>query len=174
MLYRIESKPRRVWARWWYVLPLAAVAIALIVGLAYYRHQTAGPVPKGIAKAVTIPVYYPEPKKLPPSYVLDTSSFSIPVKNGVTYSVNYGSGKKLIFSLQPKPSDDELQSFKGNYLPLKIDYHTAIGMAQIGAYHSQTLVSLPVDADGGPWIIVTAPVDVSQSQLKQVLSALKI
>lgn len=128
------------------------------------------PVPKEVAQAVNFPVYYPDPKKLPAGYSLNTGSFSSPVKNGVSYSVSYGSGQKIVFSVQTKPSDNELQSFNGNYIPLRIDYQTPIGQAEIGAYHSQTLASLPVI--NGPWIVITAPSDINQDQLKQILNAI--
>jgi hypothetical protein len=109
---------------------------------------------------------------LPPGYNLNTNSFNLsPDKKGVYYSVSYGANKKIVFSVQVKPTDNELQSFNSNYIPLRVDYQTPIGQAEIGAYHSQTLVSLPVI--NGPWIVITAPPDINQDQLKQVLRAIK-
>ncbi len=129
------------------------------------------PVPATVMAAVDYKVYYPDIKKLPAGYNLDEKSFNVPVKNGITYTVSYGNNKKIVFSLQTKPSDNELASFRSNYIPLRTDFQTPIGPAQIGAYNAQTLVSLPVL--DGPWIVITAPPDIDQDQLKQVISSLK-
>jgi hypothetical protein len=128
-------------------------------------------VPKAVASSVKFPVYYPDPKKLPAGYILDTDSFSNPVKDGVSYTINYDSNKKLVFSVQTKPSDSELQTFNASYIPLRIDYKTNLGQAEIGAYHSQTLVSVPVN--NGPWIIITAPADINPPDLKQIILAIR-
>jgi hypothetical protein len=153
------------------------VVTAGAIGLGLHWRTTPAPinnspVPKAVAQAVNFLVYYPDQKKLPPGYNLNTNSFNLsPDKKGVYYSVSYGANKKIVFSVQVKPSDNELQSFNSNYIPLRVDYQTPIGQAEIGAYHSQTLVSLPVI--NGPWIVITAPPDINQDQLKQVLRAIK-
>ncbi len=134
------------------------------------------PVPKTIASSVSFSIYYPEQSKLPAGYTLDLNSFKQPVRNGVNYTVSYSNGHKLVFSLQPKPSATELQNFSANYIPLHITYHTSIGQALLGAYNTktgtETLVSLPANGSS-TWIILTAPYDINQDQLKQVLSALR-
>ena len=157
------------------VLLVAAVMLGIWL---YWHHnrlpalKQPNPVPSAVRQAVPFPVYYPDPEKLPAGYTLNQNSFSSPVKNGVTYSVSYGNGKKIVFSVQVKPSDTELQSFNSNYIPLRVEYQTPVGQAEVGAYHSKTLVSLPII--NGPWIVITAPPDIDQGQLKQVLSTLKV
>jgi hypothetical protein len=167
---------------------LISLALALLVvaggitGAWMHWHHTAAqttantsPVPKSVAQAVNFPVYYPDPQKLPAGYTLNTNSFTSPVKNGVTYSVSYDNGKKIVFSIQVKPTDSELQTFNSSYIPLRIDYQTPIGQAEIGAYNNhgdtQTLVSLPTKTNS--WIIITAPYNIDQGNLKKVLSSLK-
>lgn len=133
--------------------------------------ESLNPVPATVMAAVDYKVYYPDTTKLPTGYTLDEHSFNVLVKNGIAYTVSYESGKKIVFSLQTKPADDELASFRSNYIPLRTDFQTPLGQAQIGAYHSQTLVSLPLL--DGPWIVITAPPDINQDQLKQVINSLK-
>jgi hypothetical protein len=157
-----------------------AIIAALIVGGFIYlsrkhMHQPpASPVPVALAQSVNFPIYYPVQAKLPAGYTLDLSSFKRPVQNGVSYSVSYSHSKKLVFSLQPKPSASELQNFTANYIPLHNSYQTPTGQALLGAYDTktgtETLVSLPTGSN--TWIIITAPYDISQDQLKQVLSSL--
>jgi len=155
------------------------VFAASTAGWLLWRHRQIGgkpitstsPVPDSVSRSVNFPVYYPDQKKLPADYRLNSGSFTAPVKNGVNYSVSYGNGKKIVFSVQTKPADSELQTFNSSYIPLRVDYQTPVGQAEIGAYHNQTLASLPVV--NGPWIVITAPPDINQNQLKQVLSSLK-
>jgi hypothetical protein len=173
--YSFGRKSKQLRAIWIIVLLLIGAAAA---GFWLHNRHTAtpmqvsnSPVPRALAQSVNFPVYYPDPKKLPAGYTLNLGSFAAPVKNGVNYSVNYDNGKKIVFSVQLKPADSELQSFNSSYIPLRIDYQTPVGQAEIGSYHSKTLVSLPVI--NGPWIIITAPLDINQDQLKSVLSSIR-
>lgn len=159
-----------------YVIVLLVIAGLGLAGWAHWHKKTAAPqpaklVPLSISQAVNFPVYYPDQARLPAGYVFDTNSFRSPVENGVNYSINYGSGQRIVFTLQPKPSDSELKTFNASYIPLRTDFQTGIGQAEIGTYHQQTLASLPVAK--GPWIVITAPPDIDQNQLKQVLQSLK-
>ncbi|HET7320232.1 MAG TPA: hypothetical protein VFI84_01435 [Candidatus Saccharimonadales bacterium] len=142
----------------------------LSIGILQIAHTTS-PVPKTVAQSVKFPVYYPDPKKLPKGYILDTDSFANPLNQGVQYAVGYDGGKKIVFTVQTKPSDNDLQAFNNSYIPLRIDYKTPLGQAEIGAYQLQTLVSVPIN--NGPWVIITAPGDINPADLKQILLALK-
>ncbi len=156
------------------VLLLASAGIVLYLWCPWHKNlqatQKIPVVPAAISNGVSYKVYYPDPAKLPAGYTLVRSSFTMPVKNGVAYWVSYDNGKHIVFSVQSKPSDTELQTFNSNYIPLRNDYQTGVGQAEIGAYHNQTLVSLP--ATNGPWIVISAPQDISQDKLKQVLSSI--
>jgi hypothetical protein len=160
-----------------YIVLILVIAGVAAAGWWYSTQRDISPVPENIQKSVSFPVYYPDPKKLPVGYTLDASSFKNPVKDGITYNVNYGGGR-LVFSVQPKPSTTELDSFTASYIPLNNNYQTPIGQAELGAYNNggkaatETLVSLPTDKN--VWIIVTAPYNVNQDQLKEVLSSLSL
>jgi hypothetical protein len=151
------------------------VLIAIGLGIWLFLHRGASPVPKNIKSAVSFPIYYPDQKKLPDGYTLDINSFKNPVKDGVAYLVRYGAGKKLVFSLQNKPLSADLQQFNSNFIPLHNELRTDIGTAEIGAYNAkgslQTLISLPTNES--TWIIITAPPDVNQDQLKHILKSIR-
>lgn len=153
---------------------LVFIVLSLLVVASRKPRIAISPVPNNISRAVSFPIYYPDQKKLPRGYTLSSNSFSKPVPNGVTYSVLYGHGQKIVFSLQPKPSNNELQGFSSNYIPLHNSYSTPIGQALLGAYNTkvgtETLVSLPTNSN--TWIILTAPYNINQDELKQVLSSL--
>jgi hypothetical protein len=180
MSYDLKRGTKKRWFLWPAISLLVTLA-AVGAWLHWHNHRTDSspknnsPVPAAIAQAVNFPVYYPDPKKLPAGYVLDTASFIKHSDKGITYSVDYDNGQKLVFSVQPKASASDLQNFNTSYIPLRIDYQTPIGQAEIGAYnnHGQTesLISLPTDTNA--WIIITGPYSIDQSQLKQVLNSLK-
>jgi hypothetical protein len=158
-----------------YIVLILVIAGVAAAGWWYSTQRDTSPVPENIQKSVSFPVYYPDPKKLPVGYTLDASSFKNPVKDGITYNVNYGGGR-LVFSVQPKPNDSELQNFASSYIPLNNQVQTSVGTAKIGAYDNhgalQTLVSLPTSSNS--WLIITAPNKINQSDLKQVLKAIRI
>lgn len=175
-MYRRHVRARKLPELWWLAAGVVVIAAILAIWIITRPAKTkspahTSPVPVSIAHKVSFPIYYPDPGKLPAGYHLDDSSFASPVKNGVNYTVIYDGGKKMVFSVQAKPSDNDLQSFNSSYIPLRIDYQTPVGQAEIGAYHNQTLVSLPIV--NGPWVIITAPPDINQDQLKQVLQAMR-
>jgi len=181
---RVVKKIRQNNRKLWIIVVIGGMfLIGGVVGVWFLRPHpipaqapvSTGPVPAAISHAVNFPVYYPDQKKLPAGYVLDINSFSLPIQNGVAYNVNYDTNKKIVFSVQIKPADTEIQSFNGNYIPLRIDYQTPIGQAEIGAYNNhgdvQTMVSVPTKTNA--WIIITAPYNINQDQLKQVLGSLR-
>jgi hypothetical protein len=169
-----QSRTKKQSKKW--LLPVLLTVVSLLIisgaGVWYFEHKSSSIVPKTVSRAVSFPIYYPDPKKLPKGYRLDISSFGLVVKNGVTYSVTYDTNKKIIFLTQPRPTDDELQAFNKNYLPLRTAYITPAGEAQIGAYNGKSFVSLPTY--GPSWLVITAPPDIDQDQFKQVLSAMKV
>jgi len=156
---------------------LTVLASAIAAGtVAAIRHDVSShqidPIPTIIRNSVTFPVYYPDQQKLPTGYTLNLNSFGSPQKGVVVYTVTYGLNKKLIFTLQPKPSDNDLHTFYQNQVPLHFTWHTKVGTAIVGVLRQQTFVSLPTTNDNA-WILITGPTDVNQNQLKQVIQAIK-
>jgi hypothetical protein len=133
-------------------------------------------IPTSVSANLGFPIYYPSQSKLPNGYALNTHSFKRPIKNGVTYTVGYDNGKEIVFSLQSKPSSSSMQNFEASYIPLRNNYQTPVGQAELGAYdlkgNTETLVSLPVK-NSNTWIIITAPYNTNQNKLKQVLNSLE-
>lgn len=156
---------------------VSTIVIAGIAAAAFFvRAHNDSPVPKSISGQLSFPIYYPDQKKLPPGYTLDTHSFTSPEKDVVLYTIRYSQAKKIVISVQKQPSQQQLQQFNLNYIPLHTSYQTKIGQADIGAYNNgkavQTLASLPAN-NSASWMIITAPSDINQNDLKQALNSLK-
>ncbi len=133
-------------------------------------------IPATITSGLSFTVYYPIQKKLPKGYTFNTGSFSRPLSEGINYTISYEPSQTVVFSLQPKPSSESLQTFEASYIPLRNSYETSIGQAELGAYNikgkTKTLVSL-IPTQSNTWIIITAPYNISQDQLKQILNSLQ-
>lgn len=148
------------------------VIIAAVAGgvVAYQHFSPDKVVPEALAKQMSFPVYYPDPKKLPAGYTIDEKSFTSPEKDVILYAVDYNGGK-LVFSVQPKPSSAELQAFNTQRIPLHTTLKTSVGTAVIGAISNQSIVSLPTNSNA--WIIVTGPYATDSHRQADVLKALR-
>ena len=160
---------RRQWA-------LSGLTCLLLAGGAggfviFSQSADASPIPSSYKSAVDYPVYYPDPSKLPANYHLNTNSFSTPAKGIILYTLSGKSGTVLNVSLQDKPSASNLKAFNSQRIPLHTTVDTPVGQAVVGAIGNQSVVSLPTSSK--TWIIVTAPYDIDQSQLDQVLKSFK-
>lgn len=132
------------------------------------KNTAYNPIPISIRRSVVFDIYYPRQEKLPQGYYFDTGSIRVS-SSAVIYIVNHESSQ-LIFSLQSKPPDLYIQRFYSSNMPLHNNESTYIGIAAIGAIRSQTIVSIPTY--GNTWILITAPQDVNQTDLKAVLYSL--
>lgn len=150
------------------IIILAAVVAAVLHGFSN------GPVPRDIQKQTNFRIYYPAQNKLPAGYSIDKSSFRTAEANVVLFSLSYGNGRSLVFSESPKPSGDVIDKFNASAIPVHTQVSTSVGKATVGAYGSgkdlRTIASLPVN--DGPWLILTAPSDIDQNDLQQVLQAI--
>lgn len=106
--------------------------------------------------------------------MLDVKSFRLPEEGVVLYTVKYGEGKDIVVSEQEQPSANDIDKFVTAYIPLNTELNLPIGRAKIGAYGTapniRTAISLPVK--NGPWLIITAPSDISRDDLIHILESL--
>jgi hypothetical protein len=127
------------------------------------------PVPTNIRRVTAFNIYYPNQIELPADYRLDTNSFSSN-SQAVEYTVSHGISQHLIFTVQAKPSEADIQGFYHNHLPLTIPIKTSVGNAALGILNNETVISLPTNTNS--WILMTAPTNIQQTQLKQVIRAM--
>lgn len=157
------------------VLLLFAVgilSIGFLAGWQTMRGTTASLVPQTVRKAVDFPVYYPN--DLPDGYALAIQSFQVPDPGVVLFKVTKANGQEIVFSEQRQPSGSDIDKFVSAYMPLNSVLQLPLGQAKVGAYGSapniRTVLSLPIR--DGPWLIVTAPADVTHDELTTILSTL--
>ena len=151
-------------------LLLSVVILIVIIALCLkLLIPTYDPVPKSVQSAVSFEVYYPDQSKLPIGYTLEVHSFSASTQ-AVVYVIRNNLGQNLNVSVQSLPSAAQMSYFNTSIIPLHTSVNTSIGTALIGAINSQTVVSLPVNKS---WILITAPGNINQSKLEQVIESFK-
>ena len=170
-------KPGRKISRWYYVGPGFAVIVIVIIVLVIWlvTRQPSGtlpyPIPRSEAKQLGFDIYYPSQKLLPSGYSLNKSSFEA-TNQVLIYSVSYGNGHKIVFSDQAKPTSTQIEAFYTRNLPLNTTLQTNIGLATMGAISDENVVSIPTNTNA--WLIVTAPSDINQGSLDQVIKSVEI
>ena len=156
------------------VLILVLVVVGLVAGMYNVFGSSTSLVPQKIQRAVDFSIYYPNTKKMPAGYTLDIQSFRLAQPGVVLFAVTYGGGKDITFSEQQQPSNDDINKFVSSYIPLNTILQLPLGQAKIGAYGTapdiRTVASLPIH--NGPWLIITAPPNVSHDDLAQVMRSL--
>lgn len=159
---------------------LVAVVLVIVAagGIAFAVHGLTGHrpnvVPENVKKSAGFSVYYPDTTKLPAGFTLDTKSFRFAQKGVVVFALTDSFGHSFVFSEQRQPSGDEINKFVSSYMPLNTTLQLKQGQAKIGAYGNapdiRSIVSLPIN--GGPWLIITAPPQVSHDSIVRVLHSL--
>lgn len=134
-----------------------SVAGAIIVNM---QRQPPSPIPRQIIASAGTPLYYPA--DLPPGFAIDTSSIEY-TQRVLTYTVTYDGGKKLAFSVQPKPSDFDFSSFYAEGRRIE----SSLGPAYVGAVGGNTVVSITSDKT---WILIGVPDQIETPQLEAVVA----
>jgi hypothetical protein len=170
----LKRPTRRLFGKGRQRLFFSATILIIVCLLASYwikgASGHANPVPKSIKQSVDFPVYYPRQDKLPMDYKLDSDSFVKLTADVVSYSVSSASDR-LVFTVQKKPSDNEINSFNSQRIPIHIEFNTSVGKAEMGVIGKQTVVSLPTTDKS--WIIITGPEKIDQNKLEKVLKSLQ-
>lgn len=151
-----------------------AIGLMIILQLALLGHKgsviaTPDPIPLSIRQSAGFSLYYPDPTKLPAGYSLDKNSISLS-QQAVLLIVTNAKQQRIIMTIQKKPSDAAIQTFYRVHMPLTLPISTDIGPAAQGDLNNETVVSLPTSADA--WILATAPLNVNQQQMAQVMKSL--
>ncbi|HEX8763308.1 MAG TPA: hypothetical protein VF733_06165 [Candidatus Saccharimonadales bacterium] len=149
---------------------LAAIAVFFLANRKTPSPSRPSAVPATIRRHAKFAIFYPEASKLPNGYILDAHSFS-GNDQAVVYSVTYNTDQKIAFTVQKKPSEDELKAFYANQIPIRNEAKVPAGTAAIGVLNNQTFVSLPTESDA--WLLITAPKDIDQNNLKRVLQVIR-
>jgi hypothetical protein len=157
---------------------IAAVIIIIIAGLIsilIVTNKPQNPLPASVVKAVPYSVYYPDTNRLPINFSLIRGSIKVLTGNIVVFSMLGPNNENIIITQQGQPASSVISRFISSTMPLHTLIGTPVGTATVGSYnfnHSlRSIVSLPVIH--GPWLIITAPANINQGLLMQVVDSLR-
>lgn len=148
---------------------LILLAAAGAGGYWYMSNKLSSPIPANIRASVSFPLLYPS--KLPAGYHLDNNSFSS--SGGVVlYSAQNGSGTKIAFTVQQRPSGFDFNNFYKQGLTNPSTFDTSLGQAALGTTNGRPLGSLLTDKS---WLLVSsASKSVQSDDLRLILNNLKL
>ena len=157
------------------VLIVVGLCIGMVgLGLVVVRQkpspsQPASVVPASIRESVPFKVYYPEAAKMQAGYTLDQKSFTHS-DQAVVYAITYDGGKQVAITVQKKPREADLKTFYRNHIPIRNELQTSLGKAAIAQLNGQSFASLPAKDS---WLLITAPLDINQDNLRTLLQSLR-
>lgn len=156
-----------------FVLAMISAAILLILFIVLAIHPP-DPVPPAVLKSVSYSVYYTNPNQLPPGFSLNPKTFEALKPNVVIFSVSDGQKDNIVLSEQAAPSSHTITDFINHYIPLHNQTNVNLGQATIGAYNNRGVIKsvFSLVVDNKTWIIGTAPDNISQADLIQIINSL--
>jgi hypothetical protein len=149
-----------------WVVVLALLIILLSAAGAYYEFVYSGYFPRSVRKQVHIALYYPV--NLPNGMYVDRSSFMVPTKNVVTYTILDKGGNKFYVSEQNLPNNFDFDAFKKKF-ESNNEFATKAGNAFIGDLGSQIIASIPTPQQS--WIIINTGAFTAQSEIPEICRA---
>lgn len=158
-----------------FIVLISLVTIVLVLIILLIARPPISPIPKAITSAVNFPIYYPDPGQLPTGFNLNKSTIQYIKPGVVIYGIDYPKSQRIIISEEARQSQATINQFISSYIPLHDSFSTPMGQAALGAYNAgksslRSVISLPIK--DGPWLIATAPSNISRTTFIQVVDSL--
>lgn len=134
-------------------LTACLIILTLFGGLAFYWYKgtfSKDPTPSSVKGSVSLPVYYPQ--NLPVGFTVDEKSYSVSGEVVSFHAVN-DSGDKILFTVQPRPSTFDYQTFYQKGLAGTVQFSTPAGQAAIGRAQDRLVGNLVTDVS---WVLIGA------------------
>jgi hypothetical protein len=172
---KVKKSPQRLFRPVLAVFSVCAGIVIIFLLVTLYRHHmstvSSDPIPLATRQKVSFPIYYPDQAKMPHGYKFSLNSLTAS-NQAVVYVVTYGKGQRIVFTVQQKPSETDLKGFYATHMPLYTQFQASGGTAADGVINGEVVVSLPTNSKA--WLLITAPLNVSQPQLHKVVQSLVI
>lgn len=160
--------------RWrWWLAGAGLVVVIVAAGLVYYYHpsshrpSSSGYFPDPIRSQVKTALYYPTH---PPSGMqVDRTSFHVPTKNVVTYTVSDSQDNKFYVSIEPIPDNFDFIAFKKKFQTTD-DLNLPTGNGFIGDLGAQLVASIQTQQNS--WIIINTKAVTQAAELQSLARSL--
>lgn len=158
-----------------FAIILSLIVLVLVLGAVAVMRNSSSPIPKSILASAKFPVYYPDTSQLPAGFSLNQKSIQYINPGVVIFLISYQHKQSIVVSEEVKPQASVINQYNSDYIPLHITFPTSMGQAILGAYNDgknglRSVVSLPIN--NGPWLIATAPGNISHAQYEQVIESM--
>lgn len=109
------------------------------------------------------------PNWLPKGWFVHQNSFDA-TSAVATFTVNDGTGQRLVLTQQPKPPLSQIDEFYNQQLFGATSVQTTAGSVMIGQFDNSLLAGLVTDQT---WILIRAVTQIDRSELQRIVSNLK-
>lgn len=120
-----------------------------------------------VASTVNFPLY--TPAWLPEGWFLDRQSLSV-TSEVVTFTVNDTKGQRLVFTEQPRPPQDNLDTFYNQQLSGATTSNSAAGAIVIGQFEGSSLAGVSAEQT---WVLIRAVSMVDQEDFGRLVGSLQ-
>jgi hypothetical protein len=160
--------PRKRWNK----KMLAAGAILLLVlalsdWLVWGRLSHSQELPFSARVSVTFPLY--QPGWLPKGYAIDQQSIST-TSQVVTFTVKKGDSDALIITEQPRPSNEQMDTFYEGQLTNRKSFTISIGKVATGSFEGTLLAGISTDET---WLLVREVGGLDQAQFDRIVGSFR-
>lgn len=143
------------------------IGVGIIVTMMFLRSpNTSNSDLSRLASTVTFPLY--EPEWLPEGWFVEPHSIEA-TSQVVTFTINDKAGKRLIFTEQPKPPQDNLDTFYAQQLSGNKALKTQAGEVIAGQFEGSLLAGLTA---GRTWVLVRAVSAVDQQHFDRLIESI--
>lgn len=153
------------------VIFFALLSILVLLGyegyVRYQQVQFMNQIPAQIKDSAEFPIYLPA--DLPKGFRFSKESVDM-TPAVITYYLEGRDSKKLIFTLQPKPTEIKTEDFGKERLLNSKEMTISIGKASIGTLKSVQTASVVTDET---WILITAPEGIKDKDLRTIIRGLE-
>lgn len=158
-----SKKPQKKRLRMGAILVVIIIIAFIASGIFWLTSQKAtSRIPQRFSAILAFQLY--EPRWLPDGMDIDQQSFDA-TSQAFTFSISDKSGKRLVVTEQPKPSQNEIDEFYSGQLSGVSTFNTTVGQGTVGSFEGSELAGIVTEQT---WILIRSATSGDREQLKQI------
>ncbi len=120
-----------------------------------------------LTHSMSFPLY--TPSWLPNDWFMDRRSLSV-TSEVVTFTVNDSKGQRLVFTEQPRPPQNNLDTFYDQQLSGSTAFKSASGQVTTGQFEGTLLAGISTEQT---WVLVRAISAIKQSDFDRIIEGIR-
>lgn len=147
---------------WFFAAAALLLLVLSVVVLFAWRSSAPTMIPQAMLRRTSFPVY--QPAWLPEGFSVNQQSFDAN-EQVLTFAVKDASITRLVFTEQPKPSREQINSFYNQQLSAARTIPLKNGEATLGQFEGMPLAAIATDQT---WVLIRAVAAIDDAQLQKI------